>query len=113
MKTHAMTLTDMPFAAIASGSKTIESRLYDAKRQEVSLSDEIIFTHAEKPERQVRAVVVGLLRYRTFVDMFTHNKPAKFGGKSVEDLLLQVSQFYSLSDQKEFGVVGIELDLIN
>lgn len=108
-----MNLTDAPFTAIASGSKTIESRLYDAKRQEVSLGDEIIFTHAEKPGRQVRAVVVGLLRYRTFRDMFTHNEPAKFGGKSVDDLLVQVSQFYSLSDQEQLGVVGIELELIN
>ena len=113
MKIHTMSLTDAPFAAIVSGSKTVESRLYDAKRQDVSLGDEIIFTHAEKPEQQIRAIVVGLLRYRTFADMFMHNEPAKFGSKSVEDLLSQVSQFYSLSDQKQFGVIGIELELID
>jgi ASC-1-like (ASCH) protein len=112
MKTHVMKLSDRPFNAIATGTKTIESRLYDAKRQEISIGDEIIFAHAEKPEVQVKVRVVGLLRYQTFEDMFTRNSPQKFGGKSVAELLSQISQFYSSSDQKRLGVIGIELALI-
>jgi len=109
---HTMKLSDRPFAAIASGNKTVESRLYDTKRQEISVGDEIIFAHSEKPELRVRARVVGLLRYETFEAMFTHNIPAKFGGKNVKELLLQISQFYSLDDQRQCGVVGIEFTLI-
>jgi ASC-1-like (ASCH) protein len=35
----------------------------------------------------------------------------KFGGESKEWLLNQISEFYPLEEQKQFGVIGIELSL--
>lgn len=113
MKTHAMKLSDRPFNAIATGNKTIESRLYDTKRQAIMIGDEIIFTHAENPDQQVRTKVTKLLRYETFEDMFTSNDPHKFGGTTIAELLAQISQFYPLTDQRELGVVGIEFILLD
>ena len=56
--------------------------------------------------------VIGLLRYKTFHDLFSHNNPEKFGGESVEWLEDQISEFYSIEEQKLNGVVGIEFELI-
>jgi ASC-1-like (ASCH) protein len=41
---HEMRLHDGPFKLIKAGSKTIELRLYDEKRQEIKVGDEIEFT---------------------------------------------------------------------
>ncbi len=111
MSIHRLQLATTPFDAIKSGRKTIESRLYDEKRQQIKLGDQIIFTNRENPEQQVSVRVVGLLRYRTFHDLFIHNNPAKFGGESVQWLEEQIGEFYSLDDQFENGVVGIELEI--
>lgn len=43
MTTHKLSLHPEPFATIASGHKTIESRLYDEKRRKIQLGDQIVF----------------------------------------------------------------------
>ena len=111
MTTHQLKLATEPFNAIISGNKTIESRLYDAKRQKIQIGDRIIFTNRDNYEQTVAAEVVGLLRYATFRDLFSHNNPAKFGGESVRWLEEQIGEFYSLSDQLENGVIGIEFEI--
>ena len=108
MTTHQLKLATEPFNAIISGNKTIESRLYDAKRQRIQIGDRIIFTNRDNSEQTVTAEVVGLLRYATFRDLFSHNNPRKFGGDNVEWLENQISEFYSIEDQKIYGVIGIE-----
>ena len=111
MTTHQLKLATEPFSAIISGNKTIESRLYDAKRQKIQIGDRIIFTNRDNSEQTVTAEVVGLLRYATFRDLFSHNNPRKFGGDNVEWLENQIYEFYSLSDQLENGVIGIEFEI--
>ena len=108
MTTHQLKLATEPFNAIVSGNKTIESRLYDIKRQKIQIGDRIIFTNRDNSEQTVTAEVVGLLRYATFRDLFSHNNPRKFGGDNVEWLENQISEFYSIEDQKIYGVIGIE-----
>ena len=84
MTTHQLKLATEPFDAIISGNKTIESRLYDTKRQKIQIGDRIIFTNRDNSEQTVTAEVVGLLRYATFRNLFSHNNPRKFGGDNVE-----------------------------
>ena len=108
MTTHQLKLATEPFNAIISGNKTIESRLYDTKRQKIQIGDRIIFTNRDNSEQTVATEVVGLLRYATFRDLFSHNNPRKFGGDNVEWLENQISEFYSIEDQKIYGVIGIE-----
>ena len=111
MKVHHLQLGAVPFHAIVSGTKTIESRLFDDKRQQIRLGDEIIFINRQDPTQTVVARVIGLLRYQYFHDMFSHNDPAKFGGESVAWLEEQIGEFYSIEEQRENGVVGIEFEL--
>lgn len=60
---HQMKLSTEPFNQIASGAKVIESRLYDEKRQQIALGDEIEFSENDHPENKARTKVTGLLRY--------------------------------------------------
>lgn len=111
MTTHTLQLATEPFQAIQSGDKTIESRLYDEKRQKIEIGDVLIFVNRETPEQTIEAKVIGLLRYATFEELFDHNTPTKFGGPSVEWLLHQINEFYSIEDQHQYGVLGIEFQL--
>ena len=111
MITHQLELAPEPFDAIVSGHKTIESRLYDEKRQKIQIGDQIIFTNRDNPSQTATTEVVGLLRYATFHDLFLHNDPQKFGGESVEWLESQISEFYSIENQQLHSVVGIKFIL--
>lgn len=113
MNIHQLRLSEEPFVAIASGHKTIESRLYDEKRRKIQLGDQIMFVNRANPAHTVTATVVGLLRYATFHDLFSHNDPRKFGGESVEWLVCQMNEFYPLDEQLQESVVGIEFVLVS
>ncbi|MGK2896463.1 MAG: ASCH domain-containing protein [Candidatus Saccharimonadales bacterium] len=112
MNIHKLQLATEPFTAIKDGRKTIESRLFDDKRQLIQLGDTIEFTNREAPDQKVSAKVVGLLRYETFSSLFRHNKLSKFGGESIEWLENQINEFYSIDEQHENGVMGIEFGRI-
>lgn len=112
MSTHHLKLATVPFEAIKSRTKTIESRLYDEKRQAIGLGDQLIFTNREQPDQTIAARVIGLLRYASFEDLFRHNEPTKFGGSSVAWLLDQISEFYPAQVQEEYSVIGIEFELL-
>lgn len=112
MNTHQLQLATLPFDAIVSGVKTIESRLYDKKRQTIQLGDTITFTNRENTNQSVSVKVIGLLRYETFRDLFFHNDPQKFGGESVEWLENQINEFYSIDEQRADGVIGIEFERV-
>jgi ASC-1-like (ASCH) protein len=85
--THGLQLAREPFEAIASGRKTIESRLFDKKRKQIQLDDIIVCTNRDNLAQTLQARVIGLLRYRSFTDLFTHNDPTQFDGKNPDWLL--------------------------
>lgn len=108
---HKLNLATEPFNAIKSGNKTIESRLYDEKRQQIELGDKLIFINREDPGQKLSATVTGLLKYPSFAEMFTSNDPTKFGGSSARWLLKQIRQFYTNDLEQKYGVLGIEFTL--
>lgn len=112
MNEHVLQLATEPFDAISSGKKTIESRLFDDKRKSINLGDTIIFINRENSSLNIRVKVIGLLRYETFWSLFTHNRLAKFGNEKLDQLLIQINKFYSDEEQQQYGVVGIEFELV-
>jgi len=113
MQKHQMKLATAPYNNIASGKKVIESRLFDEKRQQISIGDVITFTENENPENNVTCTVRGLLRYQTFKDLFADHNPSLFGEESHDFLLKQIKQFYSDEDEQKYGVVGIRIQLLD
>lgn len=110
---HQMNLASHPYSKIASGKKVIESRLFDEKRQQISIGDQVIFSENNNPENIVTTIVKGLLRYQTFKELFADHNPAMFGEESRDFLLSQIKSFYSDEDEQKFGVVGIRFELID
>lgn len=107
---HQMKLTAIPFEKIRNGSKVIESRLYDEKRQTISLGDEILFFQTDDDTQEVNTKVIGILRYSSFQQLFADHDPKLFGGTSADELLKEIKQFYSDEEETKYGVVGIRFD---
>ncbi len=108
---HEMKLSPAPFEMIKSGEKTIELRLWDEKRQKIKVGDTITFTNTANGETLTRTVS-NLHRFNSFDELYRALPLLKCGydESNVEaadpsDML----EFYSSSEQAEFGVVGIEL----
>ena len=107
-----MNLYPKPFELICCGRKTIELRLFDEKRQGIRLGDIIEFTNPGGESFEVR--VVGLLRYRSFEDLFADFDISILADASMtkQELLDVLNGFYSLEKQKELGVVGIRIEVL-
>jgi ASC-1-like (ASCH) protein len=112
MAIHKMKLAAAPFEKIASGSKVIESRLHDEKRQQINLGDQIEFVCNDDRSRKVVTAVKALYRYPSFANLFSDFCPSLFGGASKDDLIKEIETFYSKEEQEKYGVVGIKIELV-
>ena len=108
---HTMTLRAEPFSMIRSGEKTIELRLYDEKRRQVRVNDEIEFSCPDSDEGPVTVKVVALHVFDSFEDLYAALPLLKCG--YTKDTVSDASpddmdQYYSDEDRAKHGVVGIE-----
>ena len=108
---HNMKLNPAPFEIIKSGKKTIELRLFDEKRQKIKVGDEIIFTNTVSGEMLSRTVK-GIHIFESFYELYK-SLPLLKCGYTEDDVdsasPLDMEKYYSIDEQKNFGVVGIEL----
>ena len=99
---------------ILNGTKRIEIRLFDEKRQQIKIGDTIKFLKEPELKESFNAKVIGLLRYNSFDDMFKDFDISILSDKSMikEGLLGVLEQFYTKEKQKRYGVLGIRIELI-
>jgi ASC-1-like (ASCH) protein len=111
---HKMKLQNSPFRKIQKGLKTIELRLYDEKRQKVQVGDQIEFTNLEDRTQKLLTRVVALHRFDSFEEMF-RVLPAETMGcsKGQTPKPEDMEQYYSKEEQALYGVIGIELALVD
>lgn len=112
---HNMNLDSVPFEMIKSGTKTIELRLYDEKRRKINTGDTIVFTKNDGTFETVTAKVIALYVFDSFETLYKKLPLEKCGYTSdnvssarAEDM----EHYYTRSQQKKCGVVGIELIVI-
>ena len=112
MTTHYMNLQPTYFDYIKTGTKRIELRLYDEKRQQIALGDTIEFAKSEQDKFQGK--VIGLLRYASFADLFQDFDISILADASMTkpELLAVLNEFYTPEKQAQYGVLGIRLELI-
>ena len=114
--THEMHLYKEPFEMIKNGSKTIELRLYDDKRKLIHVNDTIVFTSTENPNEKITAKVTALHVFDSFTTLYKNlpllkcgYTPENIDNASPDDM----NTFYSKSQQKKYGVLGIEILVIS
>jgi len=108
---HRMNLQPKYYDYIKNGTKRIELRLFDEKRQKIQLGDEIEFSKSES--EKFTAKVVGLLRYESFERIFEDFDINILADVSMTkaELLEALNTFYAPEKQKELGVIGIRLEV--
>ena len=111
---HEMKLQPEYFNFILNGTKRIEIRLNDEKRQNIKLGDKIKFLKEPDLNESFEAQVIGLLRYNSFEDMFKDFDISILSDKSMtkEELISVLEQFYTKEKQEKYGVLGIRIELI-
>ena len=111
---HLMRLHAKPFSMMEQGIKTIELRLYDEKRQTICIGDEIEFSNLSNERKRLTCIVKKLHIFPSFEALYAQ-LPLLKCGYTEEDIATashtDMEQYYTKEEQKEYGVVGIELQL--
>ena len=112
-----MSLREVPFRAVADGTKVIEMRLLDEKRRKIRIGDRIRFTLSGGTET-VTVLVVGLHRFPSFEALYAALIPVVGAvglgyaeGETADpaDML----DYYAPEAVERYGVVGIEIKNCN
>ena len=113
--THTLNLHPQPFALIADGRKTIELRLYDEKRSQIQVGDTLVFVHTEDESKTLTTKVTALYRFPDFAALYAALPLDKCGYLPEEMATASpadMNVYYSAERQAQYGVVGIEIALI-
>ena len=107
---YEMKLNENPFERIKNGTKTIEFRLYDEKRQQINIGDKIEFSKLPDLQETMLVEVVELYREETFEKLF---KKFYADEKTIKKNTESMYQYYSYDEEKKYGVVGIKISLLS
>ena len=105
---HEMKLNESPFERIKNGTKTIEFRLFDEKRQQIKVGDQIEFSKLPDLQEKLLVNVVELYRENTFEDLFkklyTDEEEIKMKTKAMYEI-------YSPEKEQQYGILGIKIKI--
>ena len=109
--THILKLQPKFFDFIKDGTKRIELRLFDEKRQQININDIIEFKIEPEQIDSLKVKVIGLLRYRSFEDLFEDFPIEILADRSMtkSELLNALEEFYTPEKQEKYGVLGIKI----
>ena len=106
-----MNLVPSAFKKIADGSKTIELRLNDEKRQQINVEDTVVF-NCTLTKDIIRAQVVRLHKFSDFKELYNALLLEKCGYTAAEldtAHYTDMEQYYTKEQIKKYGALGIEL----
>ncbi len=110
-----MKLNPSPMEKIREGIKTIELRLYDEKRRNISVGDIIVFINSENSNDTLSVTVKNIFVYKSFPELYD-NLPLLKCGYTAENIDTaspdDMELYYSKEKQNQYGVMGIEIALI-
>ena len=109
---HILKLQPKYFDYINNGTKRIELRLYDEKRQKINIGDTIVFKKEPDLEVTIKVKVIGLLRYDSFENLFKDFDISVMADSIMtkKELLYVLEEFYTPEKQKRYGVLGIRIE---
>ena len=99
------------FNLIQNNKKTIELRLYDEKRKLIKINDVITLICNETNE-ELKAKVIKLYRAKNFDELVKIINIENTGFRTLKELKDNMLQFYTVEKQNTFGVLGIQIELV-
>ena len=109
---HRMNLNNNPFNLIKNGTKTIELRLNDEKRQLLKENDFIEFTNRVTLEKII-VKIEGLYKYSNFKELYKHFDKIAIGYDKYDIANPKdMEKYYYKEEQDKYGVIGIKVRVI-
>lgn len=110
---YEMKLNNGPFKKIKDGTKTIELRLNDEKRQLLKEKDLIEFTNRETLEKMI-VEIENLYYYSSFKELYKNFNKIEMGYEK-DDIAdpKDMEKYYSKEEQEKYGVLGIKIKKLN
>ena len=109
---HIMRLHNEPFILIKKGTKTIEMRLNDEKRQLIKVGDTIEFINRYNNDI-IYVEVINLYYFNNFEDLYDSFDKTSIGyNDGDEGNPNDMKQYYSNEEINKFGVLAIEIKLL-
>ncbi|OGC67493.1 hypothetical protein A2450_03340 [candidate division WWE3 bacterium RIFOXYC2_FULL_40_11] len=105
-----MHLSRKAFEQVIAKAKTVEIRVNDQKRRLLRVGDIITFVNCSNQADTISVVVTKLAVMDLFVDLFREVLPSLAGwpaGTSPRDAAIAMQYYYTLEEEREFGVVAI------
>ena len=111
---HKIKLQPDYYNYVLNGTKRIEIRLFDEKRQLINIGDRIQILKEPNLLESFEVEVVELLRYDNFKDLIDDFDISVLADKSInkKQLLSDLEKYYPKDKQQKYGVVGIRIELI-
>lgn len=112
MEIHKMKLDSRPFDLLINGKKDVELRLYDFKRQCLSVGDRIIFSLKDDEEQQFAVEIKALYIYASFEDLFSEIPLVRCGfedNATIQEAVSIMRTYYKKEKEIEKGVIGISM----
>ena len=110
-----MNLNESPFSLIASGKKTIEMRLFDERRKQISVGDTLVFKNVSDESKTLSCKVKKLHIFESFEELYA-SLPLEKCGYLPDEIPFasyrDMEIYYPPERQKDYGVVGIEIELV-
>lgn len=109
---YEMNLNNGPFEQIKNGTKIIELRLNDEKRQLLTEGDLIEFTNRESLDKII-VKIEKIYKYPSFEELYKDFDKISLGYDK-DDIAdsKDMEKYYSKEEQKKYGVLGIKIKLI-
>lgn len=107
---HIMRLQKIPFNLLKTGEKNIELRLNDVKRKKIQIGDTIVFRLCNSDD-EIKATVCALHHAEAFSDLLNKLSLYNCGlGRmnDVNEAVEYMRNYYSIEQEKTYGVIGIE-----
>ena len=105
---HKMKLNESPFERIKNGTKTIEFRLFDEKRQQIKVGDQIEFSKLPDLQEKLLVDVVELYRDDTFENLF---RKLYDDEEEIARKTKAMYEIYSLEKEQQYGILGIKIKI--
>ncbi len=105
---HEMKLNSNPFERIKNGTKTIEFRLYDEKRQKIKIGDKIEFSKLPDLQEKLLVDVIDLYREDTFEKLF---RKLYLNEEEIIEKTKNMHEIYSYEKEQQYGVLGIKIKI--
>lgn len=105
---HKMKLNESPFEEIKNGTKIVEFRLFDEKRQQIKVGDKIEFSKLPDLQEKLLVDVIQLYREDTFEKLF---KKLYNDEEEIKMKTKSMYEIYSPEKEQQYGILGIGIKI--